>query len=294
MPSDRNKALPAIPLSTGPRVCGRPIVPQFHSAGSAPKVSKALPAIKVEETLSQEEVDNLRDHWNVSVKETRVYRKRQLGQHMQFPVSPVFIPDTADSIPTTPLSASSQAPSTSRSHKLWDFLKGRSMPMSQPSTKSVNVLESFRCKAQQNLRRKLKSTISTPDMRSKARRVGNPEVGAMPSIPSLIPHTSPTRTAEVAEVLAQEELVTDKKGIYLTLDPSWRISHGQAMLSFLSPIPQDYDPFRPDSPILHRYQSLCDLAMLAPKPSGEPRPDHHAEAYIHPIDELHSFVQLMD
>lgn len=88
--------------------------------------------------------------------------------------------------------------------------------------------------------------------------------------------------------------MTDKRGIYLTLDPDWRISRGEALLSFLSPIPHDYDPFRPDSPILHRHQSLCDLAMLAPKPSGEPNPDNHDEAYTYSIDELHSFVLLMD
>lgn len=85
--------------------------------------------------------------------------------------------------------------------------------------------------------------------------------------------------------------MADKRGIYLTLDPDSQVSRGEAMLSFLSPIPQDYDPFRPDSPILHRHRSLCDLAMLAQKPIEEPKPDDRAEVFIHSIDELHSFVR---
>ncbi|KAI6128881.1 hypothetical protein EDD16DRAFT_1545902, partial [Pisolithus croceorrhizus] len=165
-------------------------------------------------------------------------------------------------------------------------------PTSKPSQKGVNVLESFRCKAQQNIRKRLMNTISTPDIRTKARNVAKPELVITSSVPSLLPHAPPTRTTEESEVLAQEELMADRRGIYLTLDPDWQISRGEAMLSFLSPIPQDYDPFRPDSPILHRHRSLCDLATLAQKPFEEPKAE--AEAFIHTIDELHSFVLLMD
>ncbi|KAI6123308.1 hypothetical protein EDD17DRAFT_1503642 [Pisolithus thermaeus] len=292
MPSDRNKTLPAVPLSISPHGCGGPIVSPLVSAESALSISKALPAIKSEETLSEEEMDNWRDHWNESVKETHVYRKRQLGQHMQFPVSPIFLADATDSIPATPLSASSQASSTSRSHRRWGFLKR--MPTSKPSQKGVNVLESFRCKAQQNIHKRLTNTVSTLDIRTKARNVALPELAITSSIPSLLPHAPPTRTMEESEVLTQEELMADKRGVYLTLDPDWQISRGEAMLSFLSPIPQDYDPFRPDSPILHRHRSLCDLVMLAQKPFEEPKADNHAETFIHSIDELHSFVLHMD
>lgn len=138
------------------------------------------------------------------------------------------------------------------------------------------------------------NTISTPDIRTKARNATKPELATTSSVPSLLPHAPPTRTMEESEVLTQEELMADKRGIYLTLDPDWQISRGEAMLSFLSPIPQDYDPFRPDSPVLHRHRSLCDLAMLAQKPFEEPKADNHAEAFIHSIDELHSFVLLVD
>lgn len=156
----------------------------------------------------------------------------------------------------------------------------------------MNVLESFRCKAQQTIRKRLLNTISTPDIRSKASHVAKPELATTSPVPSLLPHAPPARrTVEESEVLTQEELMADKRGIYLTLDPDSQVSRGEAMLSFLSPIPQDYDPFRPDSPILHRHRSLCDLAMLAQKPIEEPKPDDRAEAFIHSIDELHSFVR---
>lgn len=114
----------------------------------------------------------------------------------------------------------------------------------------------------------------------------------MPQVPSPPQEVVPVIDEEESRTLTQEELMTDDRGIYLTIDSEWRNSRGEAMLTFLSPIPQDYDPFRPDSPILHRHRSLCDLATLIR--AQEPDFEATASPSVDPIDKLHSFLMLLD
>jgi len=64
MPLNRDKALPELPLGRRASACEVHATPS--SAGSTSDNIKALPAVKVEGTLSTEEMDNLRDCWNRS------------------------------------------------------------------------------------------------------------------------------------------------------------------------------------------------------------------------------------
>ena len=137
----------------------------------------------------------------------------------------------------------------------------------------------------------MKNAVSTPEIS------GHPNVVATTAAKVPQVSTSPQAVAtgismEESRALTQEELVTNDGGIYLTIDSDWRNSRGGAMLTFLTPIPQDHDPLRPDSPILHRHRSLCDLATLVRM--QEPEFEATASPRVHPIDELHSFIMMLD
>ena len=69
MSFNRNKALPELPLDCT-NGFEEMLALSSPSAESASSNSKALPAIRIEETLSTEEMDHLRDKWNRSFKGT--------------------------------------------------------------------------------------------------------------------------------------------------------------------------------------------------------------------------------
>jgi len=133
------------------------------------------------------------------------------------------------------------------------------------------------------------NAVSAPEISGHANVAIEAE---MPQVASFPQEVVPVINVEESRALTQEELMTDDGGIYLTIDSDWRSSRGEAMLTFLSPIPQDYDPFRPDSPIMHRHRSLCDLATLIR--TQEPDFEATASPRVHPIDELHSFIMFWD
>ncbi|KAL4072614.1 hypothetical protein V8B97DRAFT_1957249 [Scleroderma yunnanense] len=224
---------------------------------------------------------------------------------MKFPPPPIILPDATEGIPASALSTPNQALPESRSRKLWDLLKGKcdrdklvsfpinlmnsNTPTSPSVQKTANTLQSFRSKAQHNLLKRLKNATSTPEIGGRANVTTKTEVATAPPVPTLPKEVAPDMSVEKNRALTQEELMIDDGGIYLTIDSDWRNSRGEAVLTFLSPIPQDYDPFRPDSPILHRHRSLCDLATLIRM--QEP---NVGTTTVHPIDELHSFIMLLD
>lgn len=116
------------------------------------------------------------------------------------------------------------------------------------------------------------NAVSAPEISGHANVAIEAE---MPQVASPLQEVVPVINVEESRALTQEELMTDDGGIY-----------------FLSPIPQDYDPFRPDSPIMHRHRSLCDLATLIR--TQEPDFEATASPRVHPIDELHSFIMFWD
>ena len=61
---NRNKTLPELPLGCRASACEVHATPSL--AGTTSSNTKALPAVRVEETLSTKEMDNLRDCWNRS------------------------------------------------------------------------------------------------------------------------------------------------------------------------------------------------------------------------------------
>ncbi|KAG6332176.1 hypothetical protein ID866_6915 [Astraeus odoratus] len=280
MPSNRNKALPALPSGIETSASEGAPFPHPFSRSTA-HVSKSLPTVRAEEVLSKAEMENLRDCWNADV-----YRKRQLGQHMKFSPPPITLPDAVENIPPSGLSAPVSASSISRSQKLRGFFRGRNLPTSPTSQKIPSALQCLKHRAEQNLRKRLKNAISTPDLKDRVKATTQAEARDVPPVPPL------TTAMQQATAMAHEDLVADDAGIYLTIESDWRNSRGEMMLTFLSPIPQDYDPFRPDSPILHRHRSLCDLETLtrAPPENGVAL----GPLDVHPIDELHSFLILVD
>ncbi|KAG1750087.1 hypothetical protein EDB19DRAFT_1629184, partial [Suillus lakei] len=84
---------------------------------------------------------------------------------------------------------------------------------------------------------------------------------------------------------ASQELGIDVNdgGIYLTFDPDWRSSRGEAVLTFLSPIPDETQ----NSLLIRRRRSLNEAQFG--QWSVMPR-DTSTRARMHPINELQSFL----
>ena len=136
-----------------------------------------------------------------------------------------------------------------------------------------------------------KAARSTPNLKEVAKASAQ-EAPPVPPIPHGATLTPPTTQppATPTDEEASEELEIDFNDgcIYLTLDPEWRSSQGDVFLKFLSPIPDEI----PDSPILHRCQSMDELQfrrnILMPRNQATPS----GPKKIHPIDELHSYLCL--
>ncbi|KIJ67035.1 hypothetical protein HYDPIDRAFT_166428 [Hydnomerulius pinastri MD-312] len=306
----RDKALPDIPHDVVIGLVGDEVTTALPPARSASNANKILPAINIEKTLSGEEMDRLHELWNGAALSARAHRKRQGGQRtplLRVP-APISIPDPENMLPMFPSTTPSMTtPSTPGSQKRWGFLSARKLSDAQKSEKkATSALEILRSKAQQRLMKKL--TKSTPNLVGEAKAaaaqpgpsateaamavlIPSPKANnaTVPPTSSLPPKPRDSQNQEMVD--EPEEFVPDPDdtGIYFTMDPNWRASRGsEVMLMFISPIPGDDDPM-PDSPLLHRPHSLGDLSLpfQTPEPSGS---DHPAVVSLHPIDELHSYL----
>ncbi|KAG2349006.1 hypothetical protein BDR05DRAFT_956376 [Suillus weaverae] len=98
-------------------------------------------------------------------------------------------------------------------------------------------------------------------------------------------HTHPTHAPidELDEASQALGIDVNDGGIYLTFDPG-RSSCGEAVLTFLSPIPDETS----NSPPTPRHRSLSEFGQRA---LAMPR-DTSTRARMQPVDELQSFLDL--
>jgi hypothetical protein len=169
----------------------------------------------------------------------------------------------------------------------------------------TNALEILRSKAQQRLMTKLKCTKSTPNLSGQLKAAVQASATGAPAVPAVVRAAPTAKEAASAPVsLSPKELpasemvpeleTLDDNAIYFTIDPDWRASQGSVVFQFITPIPSDDDLHgRPDSPLIHRHHSLDQLAFAYQQSmSMAPSEERSTNTYPHPIDELHSFLEL--
>ncbi|KAH7884487.1 hypothetical protein F5I97DRAFT_1830946 [Phlebopus sp. FC_14] len=289
MPLNCDKALPELPTqrtgadnASGPRST-------FESASDT---NKTLPIINIENKISAEEMDRLHDLWNET--------------------SAAAPPAEATSPLSNPRAGYCKRanqcffrPHDDSSVNEWLSTTLRLL-QHKADAKATNALQSIRSKAQQRLMNKLKYAKSTPNLSGKdtaavkaeARIAPNPSKLTLP--PKLAPvirdeasKGEPAPKPEASSPLEELDVNVSDGGIYLTFDPEWRTSSGDVLLTFITPIAQE--PLaRPDSPLLHRHRSLCELTThfhFSGRHTESTR-KQSADAALHPIDELHSYLEM--
>jgi len=149
-----------------------------------------------------------------------------------------------------------------------------------------------------------KAARSTPNLNAAAKADAQEAPLVVPPIPCkataptpIIKQSTATPTIKQAtntpvnqsgEAASQEpEIDFNDGGIYLTFDPDGRTSCGDAVLTFLSPIPDEI----PDSPIIHRRHSSDELEAWHFNPMPQPT---QTGPKMDAIDELHSFLAFED
>ncbi|KAF8841795.1 hypothetical protein BDN67DRAFT_1068238 [Paxillus ammoniavirescens] len=302
----RDKALPKIPIDVDVigTVEGNEVNSPSHSKRSdAPSnKNKMLPSIDIEKTLSREEMDRLHDLWNGAALSARAHRKRQRGQDtasIRVP-PPISIPDPEDISASLP----SATPSiTTKTQKRWGFLSARKLSDANSEKKATNALEILRSKAQQRLMTKLKCTKSTPNLSGQVKAAVQASATGAPAVPAVVSFSQTAEETVRAPVpLSPQEFPTsemvpeletlDDNAIYFTID--WRGSQESVVFDFITPIPSDDDLHgRPNSPLLHRHHSLDQLAFAYQQSTSMVTPEERStDTYPHPVDELHSFLEL--
>ncbi|KAG6370821.1 hypothetical protein JVT61DRAFT_11032 [Boletus reticuloceps] len=304
---EREKELPDIPIDTNPSEA----VVVDEGLGSIPpaNTNKALPPIKAEKTLSEEEISRLHELWNGAGLSARAHRRGRRGQDPlphRIP-APISIPKP-DNIPLTSLGrpaglsmTSTTAPETA-ARKRWGFLSARrSSETQEEEKKAPNALEVLREMAQGRLKKKLRYAKSAPDLGNQAAplrrgvKFQHPVSTPVKATPknmgaSSARNITPPRGSAIPEAVLQQGDM-DENAIYFTIGPNWRASQGSVQFEPITPIPDSPTSLgRPDSPLLHRPHSLHQLAQRA---AATLTARDFPKTYPgDPIDELHAYLEL--
>jgi hypothetical protein len=162
--------------------------------------------------------------------------------------------------------------------------------------------------AQDRLKKKLRYAKSAPNLGDQAAPLGRGvafqpsaplPVGAVPKDIGGNSPRNPTLPGELAtpEAVFQPENM-EENAIYFTIDSSWRASRGSVQFQFITPIPDSPTSLgRSDSPLLHRHHSLDQLSFAAQQATKAFTAMEFPEVYpsdevLHPIDELHAYLEL--
>ncbi|KAH7912792.1 hypothetical protein BJ138DRAFT_1099972 [Hygrophoropsis aurantiaca] len=308
------KDLPALPASDGPTESVTASAETLPLAGSVLNLAKPRPHILLERRIAPADMERLRSRWQavaisstdtIAVPDARnsnstntqtlasVREKRRLGQVGPlgpFPVPPKQLeniapaPSGPHTAPIPPVSQKRWVMFTRKALSSRRFMKMTSSPETTTSKQGYSKST-----------KKAKPSKSTPNLKSAAKTA---PVKANPVEP-----TAPKVTLVAKEAatvgLKNFEFDVDIKdgGIYFACDPNWEPSQGDVTLVFVSPDPVDEPQVvfdMPDSPILHGSRSDAEICSTRSLPLR--RRSEYREALsppgLHPIDELHSFLDI--
>ncbi|KAH7928062.1 hypothetical protein BV22DRAFT_1126830 [Leucogyrophana mollusca] len=278
------KELPKLPASDGPDT----VADQLPHTGSVINLAKPRPHILLERRVAPEDMERLRNRWQEISTSTgeSVRRKRQLGQRN--PLGPFPVPGATENTPPTSVKLDSM-PGTPGSQKRRGLFGRKLSDTQRPNKAALGIEKELSTKRSFKFLKKSKTTKSAPDLNGAAKAAAV-KSSAVPVVPPMPKVSLPAPKANNFDIDINDG------GIYFTCDSSWDASQGDATLIFVSPNRIDDAAVgeEPDSPLLHGSYSHADISSMRRLPLRR-RSDYRenpSPARMHPIDELHSFLDV--
>ncbi|KAG1733577.1 uncharacterized protein EDB91DRAFT_1251242 [Suillus paluster] len=220
MPLNVDKQLPSLPGDLSIDPASSPTLLAPPATGGRVNMARPRPTLNFEKPLSSEELAHLRDHWNEAASARRIRFQRHPVDHDRLRSAPL---PTSEAENVSGSISRENDPSTPTPRKRWGIFTRL--------TVDAQKIDEQAPKNPKHVR--FQNVLNTGNVSPAVHPMPREAAASTPTV------RKPTGTPVTRLDQTAQELGIDLNdgGIYLTLDPEWRSSSGEVVLTFLSPIP---------------------------------------------------------